>query len=79
MDFSPDLVKPLVCIGYRGRREYEATLPNITKVVELIGGQLTDERKIQLMALLDELNDFHASLHKEAKKLTLDELLDKAL
>ncbi|MBV7332288.1 hypothetical protein KFU94_29470 [Chloroflexi bacterium TSY] len=48
-------------------------------MVELIGGQLTDERKIQLMALLDELNDFHASLHKEAKKLTLDELLDKAL
>ena len=42
-----------------------------------MGGKMTEERKIQLISLLDELNDFHVALHHEAKVLELDALVER--
>jgi DNA-binding MarR family transcriptional regulator len=66
-----------VAITDKGRREYTTSLPHIRKVIALMAGKLSAHKKTQLVSLLDELNDFHAALHKEARKLTLDQLLGK--
>jgi DNA-binding MarR family transcriptional regulator len=61
----------------KGRTEYEATIPHILKVITIMAGGLTEAKKTQLASLLDELNTYHVARHKEAKGLTLDELLEQ--
>ncbi len=65
-----------VRITSKGKAEYQKTLPPIRKVIEVLAGRLTHEKKIQLVSLMDGLNDFHADLHEQAKSLTLDQLLE---
>lgn len=66
-----------VRVTEKGRQAYLATLPPIRKVIEIMAGKMSVERKVLLISLLDELNDFHASMHEEAKKLSLDQILNK--
>ena len=66
-----------VRVTAKGREEYTASLRPLQKVINVMAGKLTDEKKIQLISLLDELNDFHAQLHHDAKNLSLDELMER--
>jgi DNA-binding MarR family transcriptional regulator len=65
-----------VKITYNGKAKYQETLPYILKVINIMAGRLDNEKKLLLVSLLDELNNFHLSFHEEAKKETLDQLLD---
>ncbi len=66
-----------VRVTAKGREEYTASLGPLRKVINVMAGKLTDEKKIQLISLLDELNDFHAELHHDAKNLSLEELMER--
>ena len=66
-----------VRVTAKGRREFEATLPPLRKVIKIMGGKLSKEKMVQLISLLDELNAFHVALHPEARNLTLVELLER--
>jgi len=66
-----------VTISKRGKKEYEASLPDFRKVINIMSGSLSDEKILNLIILLDELNEFHKSVHSKAKNESLDELLDQ--
>lgn len=68
-----------VKITEQGKRKYQETLPYILKVIHLMAGILDDERKLHLICLLDELNNFHLSFHEEAIKSTLEELIENQI
>ena len=64
-----------VKITNKGKMEYEKTLPDLRKVLDIMAGNLSDEKKIQLNVLLDELNDFHLLHYEKLKGMSLDQLL----
>ena len=61
----------------KGRTEYEATLPPLSKVIKVMAGNMSWEKKVLFVSLLDELNEFHVALHEEAKNMTLEQLVEK--
>ncbi len=66
-----------VRITKTGKTEFENTFPHMKKVIKIMGGNLSEEQKIQLISFLKQLNDFHVSLYKEAKTLSLDQLVEQ--
>ena len=62
----------------KGKKEYQETIPYILKVIKTLAGNMSDEKKMELVTLLDELNAFHINLHEKAKTMTLDELQEKS-
>jgi len=64
-----------VKISKRGKKEYEDSLPAFRKAIDILAGNLSDDKIISLNILLDELNNFHKQIHSKAKKESLDELL----
>jgi len=66
-----------VKITDKGRVEYDKTLPDLRKVIDIMAGNLSNEKKIHLTGLLDELNEFHVLQFEKLKNMTLDQLLDQ--
>ena len=66
-----------VKISQLGKKEYEASLPDLRKVINIMAGKLSDEKLINLNIILNELNEYHKSIHSLAKTETLDGLLDR--
>lgn len=66
-----------VRITPHGKEELVKSFPLIHKIVRIMGGRLTEEKKIQLITLLDELNEFHTEMRMSSKDSDLDELLAK--
>ena len=66
-----------VRVTVKDREAYVASLAPLRKVINVMAGRLTEDKKIQLISLLDELNGFHAQLHHDAKNLSLEELLER--
>jgi len=76
-DDADDRRSKRVRITDKGRKEFDATLPPLRQVIKVMAGNMDTEKKVMLVSLLDELNDFHIDLHGEAKNLTLDELVER--
>ncbi len=66
-----------VRVSTKGRQAYAASLAPLRKVINVMSGRLAEDKKIQLISLLDELNGFHAQLHHDSKGLSLDELMER--
>jgi len=66
-----------VKISQLGKKEYEASLPGFRKVINIMAGKLPDEKIMNLIVTLNELNEYHKSIHSNAKTESLDGLLDR--
>jgi hypothetical protein len=51
----------------------------MTKVATLLGGNLTNEEKMQLLHLLNKLHLFHHAIHQDNRHMHPDEVLKKKL
>jgi DNA-binding MarR family transcriptional regulator len=63
----------------KGQQVLFGAIPQMTKVATLLGGNLTNEEKMQLLHLLNKLHLFHHAIHQDNRHMHPDEVLKKKL
>jgi DNA-binding MarR family transcriptional regulator len=61
----------------KGAAAYVEAVQKISRVSKIVGGNLPEEKKQDIVAALDYLNSFHNAIYAQQAEASIEEILDK--